>query len=217
MPDQKSCRRGQRSLPHRQRPGFRVTRSSRWGLLRGLVTGSSRSPLYDGRVTEALQTDRLILHPLTEAEAAAIVATSAEGSGYPSPADVEAAADFVGHCTTTGDPQPFGAYELRLRSTGEPIGGAGFNHPLDADGITTIGYGLIESARGHGYATEALRALLDLARRLGAARIRGSANLDNIASSRVMEAAGMLFTHADERERFYVSAWDDATTDFSVR
>lgn len=172
--------------------------------------------LYDGRVTDVLLTDRLIL-PLTEDEAAAIVATGAEGSGYPSPADVEAAVDFVSHCNTTGDPQPFGAYELRLQSTGEPIGGAGFNHPLDAEGVTTIGYGLIESARGHGYATEALRALLDLARKLGATQIRGSANLDNIASCRVMEAAGMLSTHADERERFYVSVWDDGTADFSVR
>lgn len=154
-----------------------------------------------------LQTERLVLHPLTEDEAAAIVAAAHDGTGYPSPADVEAAVDFLGHCRGQGDPQPFGAYEVRLRGTGEPIGGVGFNHPLDEHGVTTIGYGLIAGARGHGYAVEALRAMLDLARGLGATRIRGSADRENVASHRVMEAAGMIFTHADDRERFYVTAW----------
>lgn len=167
----------------------------------------SRRP-YDGSVTEDLLTDRLILHPLTEGEAGTIIARGADSSGYPSPADVEAAADFVGHCATKGDPQPFGAYELRRRSTGEPIGGAGFNHPLDPERVTSVGYGLIKAARGHGYATETLRALLRLAREQGAAQIRGSADLDNLASCRVMEAAGMVLTHSDDRERFYVTAWD---------
>lgn len=152
-------------------------------------------------------TARLVLHPLTEGEALAIVAAAHAGAGYPSAADVEAAGDFVGHCRGGGDPQPFGAYEVRLRETGEPIGGVGFNHPLDERGVTTIGYGLIEAVRGQGYAAEALRALLELARRLGATRIEGSADLGNVASQRVMEAAGMIFSHADERERFYVTAW----------
>ncbi|GAB3764598.1 GNAT family N-acetyltransferase [Microlunatus parietis] len=150
-----------------------------------------------------LLTGRLILHPLTAAEAEAIIEAGHGGPEYPSPADVEAAVDFVKHCRESGDPQPFGAYEVRLRGTGEPIGGAGFNHPLDEHGTTTVGFGLIPAARGQGYAAEALRAMLELARRLGARRIDGSANLENVASQRVMEAAGMIFTHADDRERFY--------------
>ncbi|WP_152363437.1 GNAT family N-acetyltransferase [Microlunatus speluncae] len=150
-----------------------------------------------------LLTERLILHPLTEDEALAIIAAAPDGSGYPSPADVEAAVDFVQHCRAAGDPQPFGAYELRLRDTGVPIGGVGFNHPLDDQGATTVGYGLVPDARGHGYATEALLAVLELARRSGAQRVDGSANLDNPASCRVMEAAGMIFSHSDDRERYY--------------
>ncbi|QZY51095.1 GNAT family N-acetyltransferase [Leucobacter tenebrionis] len=160
-------------------------------------------------MTDALVTERLILHPLTRAEAEAIVGRGSDGPEYPSPADVEAAVDFIGHCDTSGDPQPFGAYELRLRSTGLPIGGAGFNRPLDDSGATTVGYGLIEAARGQGYASEALRALLDYARALGATRILGSANRDNTASCRVMEAAGMRFVRSDEREHFYATAWGE--------
>ncbi len=154
-----------------------------------------------------LLTERLVLHPVTADEATAIIAAGHDGPGYPSPADVEAAVDFLRHCQDLGDPHPFGAYELRLRCTGEPIGGAGFNHPLDDDGSTTIGYGLIRDARGHGYAVEALRALLELAQQLGATRIHGSADLANVASHKVMAAAGMIFSHADDREHCYVSAW----------
>ena len=40
------------------------------------------------------------------------------------------------------------------------IGAAGFQGPPDDTGAVRVGYGLAESARGHGYATEALRALL---------------------------------------------------------
>lgn len=159
-------------------------------------------------MTEDVLTERLLLHPLSEDEAAAIVATGARGAGYPSAGDVEAARNLVDRCRTSGDPQPFGPYEVRLLLTGEPIGGVGFNRVPDDRGVTTIGYGLAESARGHGYATEALRALLHLAQSLGVGQVRGSADIDNPASCRVMEAAGMTLTHDDGNERFYATTWD---------
>lgn len=173
------------------------------------IAGQSATPQTVGALpVRELVTGRLVLRPLTELHARTIIRAGNRSPGYPAPSDIEAAGDFLARYRWAGNPQPFGAYEIRLRSTGKPIGGAGFNRPLDDDGVTTIGYGLTERARGNGYATEALKALLVMAKKYGAREVRGSANLSNVASQRVMKAAGMTFTYADEFERFYEMTWD---------
>ncbi|MGW0752975.1 GNAT family N-acetyltransferase [Streptomyces sp. NPDC002587] len=104
-----------------------------------------------------------------------------------------------------GDPLPFGAYEIRRRDDGSTIGGAGFHGPADARGRVTVGYGLVPSDRGRGYATEALRALLDHARKHGATAVQGDTGLGNTASQRVMEAVGMRLLREDDRLRYYAA------------
>lgn len=139
-----------------------------------------------------LVTGRLLLHPLSAAEAERVVARGPDpAGGYPTDGDVGGARRYLEVCAMSGDPRPFGPYELRLRDGGRTIGGAGFHAAPGEDGTVTIGYGLIASARGHGYASEALRALLGFARERGVAEVRGDADRDNVASQRVMTAAGM--------------------------
>ncbi|WP_206503358.1 GNAT family N-acetyltransferase [Streptomyces chrestomyceticus] len=159
-----------------------------------------------------LQTARLVLHPLTAAEAERLVTrTPADGErwapGYPTDGDVESATDFLGHCAATGDPQPFGDYEIRRRADGLAIGSLGFHRPPDTDGCVTIGYGLVPEARGRGYAAEALRGLLRLARERGVTRVKGDADLGNTASQHVMAAAGMRPVGEDERVRYFEITW----------
>lgn len=161
-----------------------------------------------------LVTARLVLHPMTPGEAEAVLAGEpADGDrwapGYPTDGDLLAAKRYLGACATTGDPQPFGNYEIRRRDDGQAIGGLGFHGPADAHGTVTIGYGLIPSARGQGYASEALRELLLLARVHGATRVRGDADLANTASHHVMTAAGMRPTGDDERVRYFEITWTD--------
>ncbi|MFJ3175606.1 GNAT family N-acetyltransferase [Streptomyces roseus] len=110
----------------------------------------------------------------------------------------------------SGDPAPFGAYEIRRRRDGLTIGGAGFHGPADAAGVVTVGYGLVPAARGHGYAAEALRALLGHARAHGASGVAGDADRENTASHRVMAAAGMRLVGEDERLRYYAVTWAGA-------
>ncbi|MFH7595552.1 GNAT family N-acetyltransferase [Streptomyces racemochromogenes] len=159
-----------------------------------------------------LQTARLVLHPMTTGEAERVVAGAPDGearwaTGYPTEGDVLAARRFLRTCADTGDPGPFGNYEIRLREDGTAIGGVGFHGPADETGTVTIGYGLIPSARGSGYASEALRALLRLARARGATRVRGDADHDNTASHHVMTAAGMRPAGQDERVRYFETTW----------
>ncbi|MBY8878837.1 GNAT family N-acetyltransferase [Actinacidiphila acidipaludis] len=161
-----------------------------------------------------LVTARLVLHPMTADEAERVVAGEpGDGAGwapgYPTEGDVLAAKRLLGACADSGDPGPFGNYEIRGRDDGRAIGGVGFHGPADASGSVTIGYGLVASQRGKGYASEALRALLDFARAQGVSRVKGDADLDNVASHRVMTAAGMRPAGQDERVRYFEITWTE--------
>ncbi|MGI5323507.1 GNAT family N-acetyltransferase [Actinomadura nitritigenes] len=153
-------------------------------------------------------TERLVLHPFTVAEAERLVAAGpAPAGGYPTGMDVAGARRYLEVCASDGDPRPFGAYEIRVRADGRAIGGAGFHRAPDDGGSVTIGYGLVEAARGHGYAAEALRELLRFARAGGAARVTGDTDRGNVASQRVMAAAGMRLVAEDDALMYYELAW----------
>ncbi|WLQ37734.1 GNAT family N-acetyltransferase [Streptomyces castrisilvae] len=161
-----------------------------------------------------LGTSRLLLHAMSVTDAEHVVAGSAPAGvrwalGYPSPGDKGAAMRFLTTCEGVGDPSPFGLYEIRLREDGAVIGGVGFHRAPDERGSVTIGYGLVESARGKGYASEALRALLRFARDQGVAQVLGDADADNIASQRVMAAAGMRLVAEDASVKYYLVDWGD--------
>lgn len=169
-----------------------------------------------------LVTARLVLHPMTVGEAERVVAGASDGGtrwapGYPTDGDVFAARRFLSTCADTGDPQPFGNYEIRRREDGRSIGGLGFHAAADEHGSVTIGYGLIPSERGKGYASEALRELLLFARARGVTRVKGDADHDNIASQHVMVAAGMRPVGEDERVRYFQIIWTEATAHTDAR
>lgn len=155
-----------------------------------------------------LLTERLLLHPRTVAEAERLVARApAPGDrwaeGYPGEGDVASARGFLNGCAAHGDPGVFRAYEIRRREDGVAVGGIGFHGPPDEERFVTVGYGVVPGVRGQGYATEALGAIIDVARTAGVAGVKGDADLGNIASQRVMESAGMAQVGEDERLRHY--------------
>ncbi|MGQ4488645.1 GNAT family N-acetyltransferase [Streptomyces sp. SAS_281] len=159
-----------------------------------------------------LETPRLFLHPMSPADAEHVAAGSPPAGarwapGYPSPGERGAASRFLTTCADTGDPSPFCSYEIRLRTDGVVIGGIGFHGAPDDRGSVTIGYGLVESARGRGYASEALRALLRFAREQGVSRVRGDADTGNIPSQHVMTAAGMRLVGEDASLKYYLAEW----------
>ncbi|MEV0489814.1 GNAT family N-acetyltransferase [Streptomyces atratus] len=163
-----------------------------------------------------LVTPRLVLHPLSPAEAENVVARRPGPGGlwapeYPTDGDANGARHFLEHCADTGNPQPFGPYEIRLRQNGHAVGGVGFHGAPNAEGQVTIGYGLTSAVRGKGYASEALRALLEFARDEGIAAVNGDADLDNTASHHVMVAAGMHFVREDDRVKHFRIDWSEAT------
>src|SRR5437868_2380083 len=106
-----------------------------------------------------LETDRLVLHLLSVTEAEGLIEGKPSGAGwapgYPTDSDLAGARRYLATCVHAGDPRPFGVYEIRRREDGLAIGGLGFHGAADESGTVMIGYGLIPSAQGKGYATEA--------------------------------------------------------------
>ncbi|MFE3126901.1 GNAT family N-acetyltransferase, partial [Streptomyces hydrogenans] len=141
-------------------------------------------------------TERLVLHPLTVAEGERIAAREPLpgerwGEGYPGVGDLASVGAFLRRCAEDGDPGAFRTYQIRLAASGLVVGGIGFHGPPGADGGVTVGYGIVPGERGRGYASEALAAVIGIARAAGATVLRGDADPANVASHRVMERAGM--------------------------
>ena len=74
---------------------------------------------------------------------------------------------------------------------GRVIGGIGFNWSKDDP---EIGYWIARSHWGRGYATEAVRAVCEMARAFGHTRLTAGHYLDNPASGRVLRKAGFRET-----------------------
>jgi len=156
-----------------------------------------------------IRTSRLLLHAVDVAEAQRIVAQrpgphDVWAYDFPFEGDVGAVGMFLHASATLGDPSPFGHYVLSRLSDGQAIGGLGFKGRPD-DGSVEIGYGLVPSARGAGYAAEAVIALLCLAARHGVSKVTAETTLDNVASQRTLVRAGFSRVNTDaELQRFEV-------------
>src|SRR6266542_3895830 len=73
---------------------------------------------------------------------------------------LDAAQAFLRTVAAGIDPGPYGMYQLVRQSDSIVVGDIGFHAPPDWAGTVTVGYGLAAQARGKGYATEALQALI---------------------------------------------------------
>jgi RimJ/RimL family protein N-acetyltransferase len=154
-----------------------------------------------------LRTARLQLHAIDIAEAERIVARSAGpadmwADDFPFEGDVGAVGVFLRATATHGEQRPFGFYRITRLADGRAIGGLGFKGQPDG-GCVDIGYGLAPSARGHGYAAEAVIALLTVATDHGLTRVIADTTLDNIASQRTLVRAGFDLVNSDAELHHY--------------
>src|SRR5262249_4274627 len=100
--------------------------------------------------------------------------------------------------------ETFGSCVIVEKVSGLMVGTIGFTGPPDDSGTVSVGYGLVESARGRGYATEALSGLVEFAFTQPSVRaITADALPDNVASHRVLEKVGFVRTHVTETAVWY--------------
>jgi RimJ/RimL family protein N-acetyltransferase len=85
---------------------------------------------------------------------------------------------------------PAGPYLIRSRDDDRLLGGTGFSFQTTDHAVT--GYVLAKDAWGRGYATEALTAMIDVARRIGVKRLSALCHPEHRASWHVLEKCGFV-------------------------
>ncbi len=141
-----------------------------------------------------LHTGRLILRRPQHRDGAAIFSRFASDPdvtqyvGWPrhrTAADIEAFLRFSDH---EWDRWPAGPYLIFPRDGGELLGSTGL--AFETSYRASTGYVLARDAWGRGFATEALRAMVDLAPTLGVQRLYAICHAAHAASAHVLEKGG---------------------------
>jgi ribosomal-protein-alanine N-acetyltransferase len=96
------------------------------------------------------------------------------------------------------DGSPAGPYLVFSRESGSLLGSTGLSFKSASHAVT--GYVFARDAWGHGYATESLQAMVDLAPTLGLRHLEAVCHAEHRASAHVMEKCGFVckgIHHAD--------------------
>ena len=157
-----------------------------------------------------LETPRLILRPLTVADAAAEYVWLSDPEvnrfmPYNLYTSVEQAEDWLRHVEQCEDEYHFGFVR---KDDGVLVGAGSIGaHEERSDpqfpGAWEFGYNLRRDCWNQGYATEATRAMIDFAHRtFGVKDFCASHAVENPSSGRVMEKVGCTFHHFSEYSTF---------------
>jgi [ribosomal protein S5]-alanine N-acetyltransferase len=146
------------------------------------------------RGDELVLTARLLIRRPCSADAEAIFARYSSDPdvtryvGWPAHATVDDTRRFLAFSDDHWRQWPAGPYLVCSRADGTLFGGTGltFETPLSA----MTGYVLARDAWGHGYATEALTAMIAVARVTGVRRLYALCHAGHRASAHVLEKCG---------------------------
>jgi RimJ/RimL family protein N-acetyltransferase len=147
-----------------------------------------------------LTTERLILRPIGVEHVAAVMDSSRQpdwADDFPDEGDRVIAGVLRRLGVPSGLDAEFGHRLIIERATGLVVGGVGLFGP-PVSGRVEIGYGVVPSRRGRGYASEAVRALAGFALS-DAVEVFAGVEPSNVASARVLEKAG--FVRAGETDK----------------
>ncbi|MEU4684888.1 GNAT family N-acetyltransferase [Streptomyces xinghaiensis] len=135
-----------------------------------------------------LETERLILRPWAESDAAEFCALLSErGDGTPTVEHIRTAiAKLLTETAATG----IATLPVQRRDEGDFIGYCGLVIGRATMEEPEIAYELFQSVHGRGYATEAARAVLDAATATGRKRLWSTVGTWNTPSLRVLEKLG---------------------------
>ena len=141
-----------------------------------------------------IETDRLILRPPQPDDARAVFERYASDPrvtrylGWPTHRNLDDTRGFLSFSAAEWQRWPAGPFLIEARDTHALLGSTGLG--FDAPDNAATGYVLAHDAWGHGYASEALAAMRDLAGRLAVRRLYALCHPDHRASARVLEKCG---------------------------
>lgn len=154
-----------------------------------------------------IETPRLLLVSLVSDDIEALIAGDLErfarltGFTFP-PENAKLGTDLQWHLNAILADHRQLPWRIRViveRRSNRVVGSINLKGPPDSDGDVEIGWGVVESARGQGYATEAAAAVINwAAQQAGVKSISATVPEDNAASQRVAARLGLVET-ADKR------------------
>lgn len=147
-----------------------------------------------------LETERLRLQPWDESDAEDLCALYSERANVTRTTTVERAREVIAEGLVRTATTGLAVLPIRQRHEGDFIGYCGLIVGRATAGEPEIAYELLKRVHGHGYATEAARAVLDAAIATGRKRLWSTVRTWNTPSFRVPEKLGF--------ERDHVSADD---------
>ncbi|MET8902931.1 GNAT family N-acetyltransferase [Streptomyces sp. NPDC004538] len=194
-------------FPHVQ-PGTDPWRTLLWATGRGDLPGRAPVTEWRWRNNLVIPAERLTLQGVTPAAATDLAAGGDGGFEWVGGGPFQGTRDAAGMLLKAyegGVHRPeWGVFALVRREDGLAVGGMGFHGPPDEDGRVEIGYDLAAAARGHGYATEALRALSAWAlAREEVTSVFATTEPANVASQAVITRAGFTRVAGDEGQLAY--------------
>jgi ribosomal-protein-alanine N-acetyltransferase len=143
-----------------------------------------------------VETARLVMAPPRAADAGEIFERYASDPevtkfvGWPRHRSLEDTEAFLKFSAIEWARSPAGPYSIRLREDGRLVGGTGLSFDDPEQAMT--GYVFARGAWGKGYATEALLAMVGLARDLGVVRLYALCHPEHRPSYRVLEKCGFV-------------------------
>jgi len=145
-----------------------------------------------------LQTPRLFLRQFTKADAPLILELNSDPEivkyvHEPTLKTIEQAEDILVNTILPQYKNNLGRWAIHVKENNEFIGWCGLKYRPELDEID-LGYRLMQTAWGKGYATEAAQqTLLHGFKILNLKLITGRAHIENLASIKVLEKIGMGF------------------------
>jgi [ribosomal protein S5]-alanine N-acetyltransferase len=172
------------------------------------------------KAPERLETARLVLRRPRVADAAAILGRYAGDPevtrwlGWPRHVSLADTTGFLGFSDAEWERWPAGPYLIERRADGVVLGSAGFGFETPQRAQT--GYVLARDAWGHGYASEALRAMVALAPSLGLVRLYAICHVDHAASAHILATCGFTQEGVFRRHAVFPNSGLDGPLDVLV-
>jgi [ribosomal protein S5]-alanine N-acetyltransferase len=146
------------------------------------------------KASETIQTARLLLRRPAPSDAEAIFRRYASDPvvtrylSWPTHRTVADTQAFLAWDETEWQNAPSGSYLIFLREEDRLLGSTGLSFKTQTRAVT--GYVFAQDAWGKGYATEALMAMVELARQTGVQHLQAVCHVDHGPSAHVLEKCG---------------------------
>ena len=163
--------------------------------------------MHRERMTDSVETERLVLFPYTKENLALF---NADLPLFEKTFGVVYRGEELDHLLRgfllkleeeiAADPEHylfFTEFLIVLKENSHVIGSIDYKY-VPRDGLTEVGYGLNPAYEGHGYMTEALQAFLDFGKKLGIRTVRADTEKGTVKSQRVLQKCGFHFLREEK-------------------